>query len=217
MSADTPPPINAPRSGRPLLTLLGVFLAGALLAGGGAWWWFKRHLDARALTPVRLAGAEERAFEAKLQTLAAASDGAGDQNPVSVDERTLQISDREVNAFLAERGLGEHLRVELGQDLVQVAMIVPIPADSGLPLLAGANLRLRVALEVACDAQTGPNFAIREVRLGGVPLPAAWLGGVKGMNLLDSNLQRDPAVQGFLEGIRELEVRPGGIRVKLRE
>lgn len=217
MSADSTPPIHAPRSGRPLLTLLGVFLAGALLAGGGAWWWFKRHLDARALTPVRLAVAEERAFEMKLQALAAASDGAVTRNPAPVDERTLQISDREINAYLAERGLGEYLRVELDWDLVQVAMIVPIPADSGLPFLAGANLRLRVALDVACDAQTGPHFAIREVRLGGVPLPAAWLGGVKGVNLIDSNLQRDPAVQGLLDGIRELEVHPGGARLKLRE
>lgn len=216
-----PPPPPAPRRGRLLLTLLATFLAGGLIAGGGAYWWFKRHLDARALEPVRLAEAEARAFEAKLQTLAAAGESVatpGSQpGSATADERTLQISGREINAFLAERGLGENIRVELARDLLHIAMIVPIPADSGLPLLAGANLRLRFSLDAACDPQAGPRFAIRDVRLGGVPLPDAWLGGIKGLNWVDQNLNQDPGVQRFLSGIQDLEVRPEGIRLRLRE
>jgi hypothetical protein len=198
-----------------LLTLLATFVAGALLAGGGAYWWFKRHFDARALEPVHLAGEEGRAYEAKLQALAAAAGGQPDGTPA--DERTLQVSAREINAFLAERGLGENIRVELARDLLHVAMIVPIPADSGLPLLSGANLRLRFSLDAACDPQAGPRFAIRDVRLGGVPLPDAWLGGIKGLNWVDQNLNQDPAVQRFLAGIQSLEVRPEGIRMRLKE
>lgn len=216
-----PPPPPAPRRGRLLLTLLATFLAGGLIAGGGAYWWFKRHLDARALEPVRLAEAEARAFEAKLQTLAAAGESVAtpgsEPGSATADERTLQISGREINAFLAERGLGENIRVELARDLLHIAMIVPIPADSGLPLLAGANLRLRFSLDAACDPQAGPRFAIRDVRLGGVPLPDAWLGGIKGLNWVDQNLNQDPGVQRFLSGIQDLEVRPEGIRLRLRE
>lgn len=216
-----PPPPPAPRRGRLLLTLLATFLAGGLIAGGGAYWWFKRHLDARALEPVRLAEAEARAFEAKLQTLAAAGESVAtpgaQPGSATADERTLQISGREINAFLAERGLGENIRVELARDLLHIAMIVPIPADSGLPLLAGANLRLRFSLDAACDPQAGPRFAIRDVRLGGVPLPDAWLGGIKGLNWVDQNLNQDPGVQRFLSGIQDLEVRPEGIRLRLRE
>ena len=218
--APSPPP--APRRGRLLLTLLATFLAGGLIAGGGAYWWFKRHLDVRSLEPVQLAEAEERALQAKLQTLAAAGQAAGTAPatlPVGApaDERTLQLSGREINAFLAERGLGENIRVELARDLLHVSMIVPIPADSGLPLLAGANLRLRFSLDAACDPQAGPRFAIRDVRLGGVPLPDAWLGGIKGLNWVDQNLNQDPAMQRFLSGIQDLEVRPEGIRLRLRE
>jgi hypothetical protein len=216
-----PPPLPAPRRGRLLLTLLATFLAGGLIAGGGAYWWFKRHLDARALEPVRLAVVEERLLETKLQTLAVAGEVGGVVNALSgsapADERTLQISGREINAFLAQRGLGENIRVELARDLLHVAMIVPIPADSGLPLLAGANLRLHFSLDVACDPLAGPHFAIRDVQLGGVPLPDAWLGGIKGLNLVDQNLRQDPAVQRFLSGIQDLEVRPDGIRLRLRE
>ncbi len=216
-----PPPPLAPRRGRLLLTLLATFLAGGLIAGGGAYWWFKRHLDARALEPVQLAEAEARAFETKLQTLAAAGESVANPGTepglATADERTLQISGREINAFLADRGLGENIRVELARDLLHVAMIVPIPADSGLPLLAGANLRLRFSLNAACDPLAGPRFAIRDVRLGGVPLPDAWLGGIKGLNWVDQNLKQDPGVQRFLSGIQDLEVRPEGIRVRLRE
>ena len=135
----------------------------------------------------------------------------------SADERTLQISGREINGFLAERGLGGNIRVELARDLLHIAMVVPIPADSGLPLLSGANLRLRLSLAAACDPQAGPHFAIRDVRLGGIPLPDSWLGGIKGLNLVDQSLRQDPAVQRFLSGIRDLEVRPEGIRLRLRE
>lgn len=216
-----PPPLPAPRRGRMLLTLLATFLAGALIAGGGAYGWFKRHLDARALEPVRLAEVEERALEAKLQTLAAAGElvapPGSEPGLATAEERTVEISGREINAFLAERGLGENIRVELARDLLHVAMIVPIPADSGLPLLAGANLRLHISLDAACDPQTGPRFAIRDVRLGGIPLPDAWLGGIKGLNWVDQNLNQDPGVQRFLSGIQDLEVRPEGIRLRLRE
>lgn len=213
-----PPPLAVPRRGRLLLSLLATFLAGGLIAGGGAYWWFKRHLDARALEPVHLAEAEERVLEAKLQALAAAGEPvATPSGSATADERTLQISGREINALLAERGLGENLRVELARDLLHVAMIVPIPADSGLPLLAGANLRLRFSLDAACDPQAGPLIAIRDVRLGGIPLPNAWLGGIKGLNWVDQNLNQDPGVQRFLSGIQDLEVRPEGIRLRLRE
>jgi len=216
-----PPPLPAPRRGRLLLSLLATFLAGGLIAGGGAYWWFKRHLDARVLEPVRLAEAEERAFEAKLQTLAAAGESVAtpgaQPGSATADERTVQISGREINAFLAERGLGENIHVELARDLLHVAMIVPIPADSGLPLLAGANVRLSFSLDAACDPLAGPRFAVRDVRLGGVPLPDAWLGGIKGLNWVDQNLNQDPGVQRFLSGIQDLEVRPEGIRLRLRE
>jgi hypothetical protein len=37
------------------------------------------------------------------------------------------------------------------------------------------------------------------------------------VNLLDQNLNQDPAVQRLLNGIRDLEVRPDGIRLRLRE
>ncbi len=216
-----PPPPPAPRRGRLLLTLLATFLAGGLIAGGGAYWWFKRHLDARALEPVQLAETEERAFEAKLQALAAAGEPGAPlgtrPGSATADERTLHISGREINAFLAERGLGQNIRVELARDLLHVDMIVPIPADSGLPLLAGANLRLRFSLDAASDPLAGLRFAIRDVRLGGIPLPDAWLGGIKGLNWVDQNLNQDPGMQRFLSGIEDLEVRPEGIRLRLRE
>ncbi len=221
MQDASPLPPSAPRPRRLLLTLLTTFLAGGLLAGGGAYWWFKRHLDARALEPVQLAEAEERLFEAKLQALAAAGEASGVVGTVpdgrSADERTLQISGREINAFLAERGLGENIRVELARDLLRIAMVVPMPSDSGLPLLSGANLRLHLSLAAACDPQAGPHIAIRDVRLGGIPLPNAWLGGIKGLNLVDQSLRQDPSVQRFLSGIRDLEVRPEGISLRLLE
>jgi hypothetical protein len=55
------------------------------------------------------------------------------------------------------------------------------------------------------------------VSVGGVPLPNAWLGDMKGVNLLASNVEADPVVKQFMAGIREFEIHEGTIRVLLNE
>jgi hypothetical protein len=50
-----------------------------------------------------------------------------------------------------------------------------------------------------------------------VPLPNAWLGDIKGVNLAADQIENDPALRRFLAGIKELEIRPDGLRVVLNE
>jgi len=221
-SPAAPPPLPAPARGRRLgWWLVLAFLAGGLCAAAATAVWYQRYFAA-SLQPVRLAAAESRSLEAKLHLLETAGLGltpgaALAAGPSGEAERTLSVSGREINAFLAERGLGENFQVELARDLLHLTTVVPIPADSGLPLLAGTTLRVRLSLAVMADVAGGLHFSIRDVRLGGVPLPDAWLGEIKGVNLLDQNLNQDPAVQRLLNGIRDLEVHPDGIRLRLRE
>ena len=61
----------------------------------------------------------------------------------------------------------------------------------------------------------GFGMSIREVSVGGVPLPNAWLGSLKDVNLVGEHLENDPGLQAFWAGIEELEIQPDGLRVRL--
>ena len=133
------------------------------------------------------------------------------------EERTLVITAKEINAYLASQNLGETLKVDLGHDSISATMLVPIPADAGLPLLSGTTLRLSMSLAAMMDANKKVALEVRDVRLGGMPMPNAWLGNIKGVNLADENLEQDPALQRFLAGIQSLKITPAGLHVVLAE
>lgn len=58
---------------------------------------------------------------------------------------------------------------------------------------------------------------LEDVTVGGVPCPNAWLGGLKGRNLMEGYKNDDPFLKAFAEGIEDLEVVDGELRVLLAE
>ncbi|HAL70924.1 MAG TPA: arginine N-succinyltransferase, partial [Verrucomicrobiales bacterium] len=58
---------------------------------------------------------------------------------------------------------------------------------------------------------------VSDVRVGGLPMPNAWLGNIKGVNLAAENLEKDPALQRFLAGIQSLKITSEGLRIVLAE
>jgi hypothetical protein len=186
------------------------------LAAGTTAWWVKHNFYAGTMQPVSLSAAEQQAFESKLQVLQAPATAPRAPAP-GEEDRTLLITQKEINAYLAGQDLGETVQVKLDQDRVTATMIVPIPEDSGLPLLSGTTLRVMFALEAAMAAEKKVVVKLSDVRVGGISLPNAWLGDMKGVNLVAENVEKDPALQRFLAGIQEVEIRPEGLRVLLNE
>ncbi len=216
------PPNTAIRQGPSwktiILITLGVFVLGIGIATATTAWWVKKNIYASPIQPVSLTASEQQALEAKLQVLeTSAAPQAQPAVSPGEQERTLVITAKEINAYLAQQNLGDTVTVDLGNGSLAATMIVPIPADSGLPLLSGTTLRLRLALAAAMDENKKLAVKVTDVRLGGVPMPNAWLGDVKGVNLVGENLEKDPALQRFFAGIQEMEIRPDGLRVVLNE
>lgn len=207
-------PASAPRSKRRVaLMILGVLLLGCGVAAATTAWWVKHNLYASPIKPVSLNANEQQVLDAKLQTLQSAPAAPKPDE----QHRTLTITQKEINAYLASQNLGDKVRVQLGDGRISATMIVPIPADSGLPLVSGTTLLVMLALETAMDAQKKLSLKLSDVRVGGISLPNAWLGDLKGVNLVAENIERDPGLQRFLAGIQEMEVRPDGLRVLLNE
>lgn len=229
-TAPVPPPApvivrQGPSWGRILLVTLGILVLGCVATAATTAWWVKRNFYAEPIQPVHLTQSEQTMLEAKLHVLeTSAAPATGSPNAPTLpeaspgeQERTLLITAKEINAYLATQNLGENVRVDLGNDSISATVIAPVPADSGLPLVSGTTLRLSLALAARMDANKKLAVEVRDVRIGGVPIPNAWLGDIKGMNLAGEDLEKDPALQQFFKGIQDMKITPAGLRVVLAE
>ena len=214
-SSDLPPPVSAWK--KPALMIAASILGCCALTAVGTAWWVKHHFYASALKPVHLSAQEQQAFEQKLETLERVGETeVGGVEPAAVkDPREIALSAKEINAFLAAQGVGERIKVDLSRDRVSANFILPM--DEELPLIGGTTLRLKLALGALVDAAGKLVLKIDDVSVGGVPLPNAWLGGVKGLDLIASNLDSDPVIRGFVAGIKDFEVSQGSVRLRLNE
>ncbi len=200
-----------------VLITFGIILACCGLTAAATAWWVKRNLYASTMTPVQLTAQEQRTFETKMEVLQhpPVSEPASPAVSPEDEKRTVVVTDREINAYLAKQGLGDTVKVDLGDDNLAATVIVPVPEDS--PLFGGTTLRLRVALGVKVDGINAPSFQVSDVSLGGLPLPNAWLGDIKNVNLAGQNLEKDPALQRFFAGIKKFQVRKEGVLLTLNE
>lgn len=210
------PPATFPQSSwkKKLLLTTTIVLCSAGIAAAGTAWWVKHNIYANAMQPVALSQAEQASLDSKLKALG--QNGSAPPVDPEVAKRTMTISEKEINAFLAQQGLGEQLKVELSDGSAAATVLAPIEKE--VPLIGGTTLRIHVGFGARMDDSKHLAFSITDVTLGGVPLPNAWLGNLKGLNLLaDSPLQTDPAVKGFLAGIRDFKIERGTMRIVLNE
>lgn len=218
-SSSTTPPPPASAWKKPALLIAAAILGSCALTAVGTAWWVKHNFYASALKPVQLTTLEQQAFDQKLQALEVVGHSEVTTTPPpsaqSTDPREIAISAKEINAFLAAQGVGDRVKVDLSRDRVSANFILPM--DEGLPLIGGTTLRLKLALGALVDAAGKFVLKVDDVSVGGVPLPNAWLGGIKGLDLIAANLESDPVVRGFVAGIKEFEVSQGALRLRLNE
>ena len=209
---------------RPVLITTVIVLSSCVLTALGTVWWVKRHVYASPLVPVQLTASEQSTFDRKLSDLQIP--GAPSLNPTSSDTssetratehnpRSLLITTREINAFLAKQGVGEQIKIDLAPDRVIANFLLPIDQDA--PLFAGTTLRIRFALSAAMNSLGKLEIKVDDVSLGGIPIPNAWLGNIKGLDLMTSDLSGDPTLQRFAAGIKDFRIGRDELSVILNE
>ena len=62
-----------------------------------------------------------------------------------------------------------------------------------------------------------PSAILKGISVWGVPLPNAWLGNMKNTDLFKESGQAGGFWQAIGEGIEEIEVKEGKLRIKLKE
>ena len=202
------------------LILLAIVVSAAVTLFVARTWLYPQPFE-----PVQLSAAEAVTLEHKLDSLTGsdASDPAPDQpgelRPEiyreRAEDRVIHFTQREINALIARNpDLAERLALHLSQDLLSATMLVTLPPD--LPVFAGQTVRVAAGLRLRFDGQR-PVVIIEGVSIMGVPLPAAWLGGLKGLDLVSLYGPDAGFWRAFGEGVRDLRVEQGRLRVDRAE
>ncbi|HHH43936.1 MAG TPA: arginine N-succinyltransferase [Gammaproteobacteria bacterium] len=214
--------------------VLLIVLVTILLTIGGTWWALKTYLFASEFKPVELSVKEEQVLQTKLRALGYQTGGRSmgqEREPVGElneegflkpepysevgAKREVSFNERELNALLAKNtDLAKKLAIDLSDDLVSARLLVPMDAD--FPVLGGKTLRFNAGVEMAY-LQGKPVIVLKGVSIMGVPIPNAWLGGLKNIDLVSEFGNRDGFWKSFSEGVDNIRVENGKITVKLKE
>ncbi len=191
--------------------------------------------------PVELNVTEQQALDEKLATIGVQTDrpptapadrfssrpeefdAQGRLKPEAYGEkgapREVQFDERELNAIIArDPEMARRLAIDLSEDLVSVKLLVPLPSD--FPFMGGQTLRLNAGAEVRqVPTPDGPRLAVivTGVSLWGVPLPNAWIGGLKGVDLVAEFGSEPGFWQSLADGVESVQVEEGQLVFRLAE
>jgi hypothetical protein len=130
-------------------------------------------------------------------------------------DRTITLSERELNALLAKNtDLARKLAIDLSNDLVSAKLLVPV--DEDFPIMGGQILKVRAGVELAY--QDGRAVVIlKGVSIMGVPIPNAWLGGLKNIDLVEQYGTDAGFWKSLSDGVQNIRIADGSLQIELKE
>ncbi|MBM9537035.1 arginine N-succinyltransferase [Desulfobulbus alkaliphilus] len=211
--------------------VIGLVIAAMLLTMVVTLLVVRSWLFAKPFEPVVLAPAEAQRLEQKLARFEQGSDpgpmhqpeaerpGVGElrAEPYTEDDlaREIMLTEREINAMIARNtDLARKVAVGFTTDLISLHLLIPMDPD--LPFVGGKTLRVRAGATLAFRGDR-PVFILRGVSVMGIPLPNAWIGGLKNIDLVEVFGAEPGFWQGFADGVAAVEVGEGSLRIQLRE
>jgi len=211
-----------------------IVLLTMLITIGGTYWVLKTYIFATSFTPVALNEKEEKNLNEKLLSIGFLSDAPDHKHDSTIDQeidhegflkpesytehnapREITFTERELNALLAKNtDLAQKLAIDLANNLVSAKLLLPLEED--FPILGGKTLRVNAGIGMAYENDK-PYIALKGISIMGVPIPNAWLGGIKNVDLVNE-FGIDPGFwKSFSEGVENIQVTDGKIFIKLKE
>ena len=129
--------------------------------------------------------------------------------------REITFNEREINGLLANNtDLARKVAIDLAKDLISLRLLLPVDPD--FPFLGGKTIRARAGAELAYrDGR--PVVLIKGVSLMGIPIPNAWMGGLKNIDLVREFGNDGGFWKMFSEGVETIRVQDGQLYIKLKE
>lgn len=185
-------------------------------------WVMTRYVFPGQFTPVVLSESEQVVLDRKLDLFNGwQHSSTNSEEPLQPEkyneqdaDRRISLSERELNAMLANNTeLAQRLVIDLSSDLASGTLLIPL--DPEFPLMGGRTLKLTAGLELAFS-NSRPVIILKGVSIMGVPIPNAWLGGIKNVDLVkefgDAGFWKS-----FAEGVEIIKVEEGQLVIELKE
>ena len=124
----------------------------------------------------------------------------------------VSLTEKELNALLAKNtDLANKLAIDLSEGLASVKFLMPL--DEEFPVLGGRTLKVTAGVELDYINQK-PVVIIKGISVWGVPIPGAYLGDIKNVDLINE-FGESGFWKSFADGLDDLSVRDGEIHIKL--
>ena len=215
------------------LTVIGIMLLTIVLSVGITIWFINYYLNPKPFEPVQLDSREEQSLETKLEIFnsffsdsdsktSQQSDANQSRTPLEPERyseagarREITLSERELNALLAKNtDLADKLVIDLSENMASAKLLLPMEED--FPVLGGKTLRVTAGLELAY-ANERPIVVLKGVSIMGVPMPNAWLGGIKNVDLVSEFGGEEGFWKAFADGVNEINVEEKKLLIRLKE
>ena len=228
---------TATRTGLRWPQIVLIVIVTIAVTAGLTYWLLSQYVFLKEFKPVQLKPEEEQVLNSKLRALGFNMPDAGadvkdvrsgtkgartDAPPLEPEryteigaKREIEFSERELNAMLAKNtDLAQKLAIDLSDNLVSAKLLVPM--DEDFPILGGKTLRVNASVELAYKDRR-PIVVLKGVSVMGVPIPNAWLGNLKDVDLV-KEFGRDRGFwKNFADGIEYIHVEDGRLLVKLKK
>lgn len=176
--------------------------------------------------PVTLNQKEEQQLEAKLQqieqlqitpsSIKSKTDTVAPEPYSEADaSRDISLSEKELNALLAKNtNMAHRLAIDLADNLASANLLVPM--DPEFPVLGGKTVKMSAGLEMRFS-DNRPVIILKGVSIWGVPVPNAWLGNLKNIDLVQEFGDKKGFWKSFADGIDSIDVKEGMLNIRLKE
>ena len=229
-------PQDKPRRSRMRLFL--IVLVTIIVTAGITYWVLRTWIFPSEFTPVKLSVKEEQVLDRKLERLDSlqsantrgyakarqskkAQDEQGtdylEQEAYSEEgaDRSISLTERELNSLVAKNtDLARKLAIDLSDNLMSAKLLIPV--DEDFPIMGGQILKVRAGVVLAYR-DSRPMVVLKGVSIMGVPVPNAWLGGLKNIDLVEQYGTDAGFWKAFADGVEHIDVEDGKIRIQLKE
>ena len=215
---------------RGCIRTLGIILITVIISVLATVFVINYFLFPKKLDPVELSQREESVLNQKLKQFGLPTfnnetkDTTTQKNTTAMEpeaytevdaKREVSFSEKELNAILAKNtDLADKAAIDLSDNLASFKMILPLDPD--FPFLGGKTLKVNAGAELAY-ANGKPIVILKGVKLWGVPIPNAWLGNLKNVDLIQEFGGDEGFWKSFSDGIENISVEQGQLKIKLKE
>ena len=232
MQTDTT--LNEPGKRSSGLKIFLIVLVTIIVTAALTFWVVRSYIFPAEFKPVQLSASEEQVLTEKLERLdmmqsRRTSSGKNNQNVKDPDNgvlepeayseigasRSITMSERELNGLLAKNtDMAKKMAIDLSENLMSAKLLIPV--DEDFPIMGGQILKVRAGMELAYR-DNRPIAVLKGVSVMGVPIPNAWLGGMKNIDLIEYYGNEAGFWKAFADGVENIQIEDGNITMTLKE